>query len=343
MKVQVRQGDTLWYYSQLFSIPLPIIEASNPNVNPHSLTIGQTIEIPGFLEKDYHIKPNDTLWNLAQTHQLPLDGLQLANPEIDPKELQIGQTLLIPHRVTDIIITDINHYTYDKMVNDIKHLVSVYPFIQSQSIGSSVLGKDILELQIGTGTNLRHINGSFHANEWITTPVIMKFLNQYALSLTNHEPIRDLHVLSYFQNTQLSVVPMVNPDGVNLVLKGSEASGEWKEEVISMNDGHRDFSNWKANIRGVDLNNQFPALWETETTRKPTSPQPRDFPGKRPLTEPEAIAMANLARQRDFQIINAFHTQGEVIYWGYQGLEPAHARSIVEEYQRVSDMNRFVI
>jgi len=54
------------------------------------------------------------------------------------------------------------------------------------------------------------------------------------------------------------------------------------------------------------------------------------------LTEPEAIAIAQLTNDRDFLRVHAFHTQGEVIFWGYQGLEPPESEGIVNEYERVS-------
>ncbi|KHE66782.1 peptidase M14, partial [Halobacillus sp. BBL2006] len=79
-----------------------------------------------------------------------------------------------------------------------------------------------------------------------------------------------------------------------------------------------------------------PAKWEVEAARKPKEPAPRDFPGYQPLTEPEAVAMAELAGERQFEKMLAFHTQGEVIYWGYEGLEPPRAFTIVQEFKRVS-------
>ncbi|WP_058306497.1 M14 family metallopeptidase [Gracilibacillus massiliensis] len=336
MRVRVRKGDSLWYYSQLFQIPLPLIQASNPPLNPNQLAVGQEIEIPGFILQSHSIQANDTLWHLSQSISLPVDALLLLNPTIQPTQLQIGQKLILPHRVTNLVVSNENNYSYQTMLTDIQQLVTVYPFIQTQIIGQSVLEKDIIELQIGRGSRQKHINGSFHANEWITTPVIMRFINEYALALTNNNSIRGLNLLPLFETNTLSLVPMVNPDGVDLVLNGAEAAGDLRESVLALNNGSNDFSGWKANINGVDLNNQYPALWDTEAGRKPTSPSPRDFPGYQPLTEPEAIAMEQLAQQRPFEIVNAFHTQGEVIFWGFQGLEPPQSQTIVEEFSRVS-------
>ncbi|MFD2760807.1 M14 family metallopeptidase [Lentibacillus juripiscarius] len=336
MEVTIRPNDSLWYYSELFDVPLVLIEQSNPALNPNQLMAGETVQIPGYMIHNRTIAANDSLWKVAMEQNVPVDMLQLVNPTINPGNLSIGETIAVPARVDQLLLTDFNHYTFAKMVRDIQLLTTVYPFIRKQSIGNSVMGKDLTELQIGSGQKQVHLNGSFHANEWITTPVIMRFINEYARALTNKMPIRGLQMLPYIQETNLSVVPMVNPDGVDLVLDGASAAGTYREEVLALNDQNPDFSNWKANIAGVDLNNQYPARWEVEEARKPDSPQPRDYPGPHPLSEPEAIAMADLANGRDFLRVNAFHTQGEVIYWGYEGLEPPYAQELVNEYSRVS-------
>ena len=336
MEIYVRPKDSLWYYSQLFNVPLLLIEQSNPDVVTQQLAIGQAIQIPGYLSERYTVRPNDTAWTIAMANHLQLDRLSVLNPTVDLNHLQIDQILHIPKRVTHFLISDVDNYSYEKMSQDIQLLQSVYPFIVRQNIGHSVMGKDIVELKIGVGPKKVHMNGSFHANEWITTPIIMMFLNDYALSMTNGLPMRGIHLLPLFENTMLSIVPMVNPDGVNLVIGGASTAGEFQQSVLEINNNQADFSNWKANIHGVDLNNQFPALWELEAERKPKTPQPRDYPGPYPLSEPEAIAMADLTKQSNFQRVNAFHTQGEEIYWGFEGLEPPISEVIVNEYARVS-------
>jgi g-D-glutamyl-meso-diaminopimelate peptidase len=46
--------------------------------------------------------------------------------------------------------------------------------------------------------------------------------------------------------------------------------------------------------------------------------------------------MADFTEENDFQVVIAFHTQGEEIYWGYEGLEPPESQSIIEKFQKVS-------
>jgi g-D-glutamyl-meso-diaminopimelate peptidase len=336
MDVYVRRGDSLWKYSRLFNMNFTLIRDSNRSINPDSLAIGQTVKIPGFVAIDYVIKAGDSVWSIAQSRNLSIEAILLVNRTLNPNALQIGQTIKVPLRVTWRLIQNRENYTYSKLVNDLRTLERVYPFLQMPTIGNSVLGKEIPEILIGTGDKRVHYNGSFHANEWITTPVIVTFLNDYVLSLTNQNSIRGLSMLPIYLETTLSIVPMVNPDGVDLVLTGPPASEPWRSRVIEYNNGSTDFSGWKANIRGVDLNDQFPAKWELERARNPTRPGPRDYGGEAPLTEPEAVHMADLTRKRDYARVLAFHTQGEVIYWGFDNLEPPEAETIVQEFSRVS-------
>lgn len=336
MDVTVRQGDSLWYYSQLFSLPFQLIVDSNREINPSQLFIGQSIKIPGFVTTNVSISRGDSLWLIAQQSGLPVDAILVTNPGVNPTTLQIGQVIRVPVRVTWRVVNGKENYTYEKMIEDINQLVAIYPFVNNESIGSSVMGKTLPELRIGRGSKRLHMNGSFHANEWITTPIIMRFLNEYLVSLTNFGQIRGLNMLPFYDLTSLSTVPMVDPDGVNLVIEGLPEEEPYRSNVLDINGGNTDFSTWKANIRGVDLNNNYPANWEIEAERKEQQPSPFNYPGPSPLSEPESIAMADLTYARDFARILTFHTQGEVIFWGYENLEPPEAEVIVEEFARVS-------
>lgn len=335
MKITVRSGDTFWHYSQLFMIPLHLLIDSNRNMNPNALKVGEIVNIPGFTAQAYTIKTGDTFWKLASQRNISLDALLLLNQNLNPNQLTVGQTVYIPNRVIRPVVNGKIKYNYTALAADLNQLSEVYPFLQINTIGESVLGVPIQEIRLGRGTKKVHINASFHANEWITTPILMTLLNSYLLSLSNNSPIRGIATLPFYNSVDLSIVPMVNPDGVNLVLNGPPE--EERERLIQINNGSIDFTTWKANIRGVDLNNQYPAKWEIEKARKEAqSPAPRDYPGDAPLTEPEAIAMAELARRNSFDRMLAFHTQGEEFYWGYEGLEPSESATIAAEFERVS-------
>ncbi|MDQ0350799.1 g-D-glutamyl-meso-diaminopimelate peptidase [Alkalibacillus filiformis] len=234
------------------------------------------------------------------------------------------------------IIHDERLYTFRQFEEDLFTLQATYPQFALNTIGHSIMGRPIYEVVIGNGDQHIHINGSFHAHESITTNVIMRFINDYLHALSTNEPIRGHNMHHYFNEITLSIVPMVNPDGVDLLNNGLPENERFRELVLDINNQSTNFDQWKANIRGVDLNNQFPANWELEQQRKPKQPSPRDFPGYGPLTEPEALAIYDLTLIKGFDRVLALHTQGEIIFWGYEGLEPPISRDIAQEYSRVS-------
>lgn len=335
MQVRVRQGDTLSYYSRLFSIPLPILMDSNPGIDPIRLQPGQMVKIPGFMTESYEKRKGDTLQQIAALKKIPVDSLLLLNGRDYPGYFQDGETVRLPVRIKNPLVKRGVPYDFSALSDDLEKLRATYPFIRIETIGYSVLGKPLYEIRFGRGDVQVHLNASFHANEWITSSILMALLNTFLLGLTNGTAVRGIDIRPLYYSRNISIVPMVDPDGVDLVLNGPPEAME--EEVLKMNKGSRDFSGWKANIRGVDLNNQYPAKWEIEKKRKePKSPAPRDYPGDAPLTEPEAIAMADLVRKNDFARVVALHTQGKEFYWGYEGFEPPEAEIIARQFEKES-------
>ncbi|MGU3470594.1 M14 family metallocarboxypeptidase [Paenibacillus sp. D51F] len=204
---------------------------------------------------------------------------------------------------------------------DLDALKKRYPCLPRVPAGTSVMGKPIEALRFGRGPRYVQINASFHANEWITSLILMK----YAEALAAREASGD----RFAAETTVWLLPMVNPDGVELVLEGVPDGHPYGRQLLEWNGGSLDFSGWKANIRGVDLNDQFPAGWEEERQRRGVQgPGPRDYSGECPLSEPEARTVAALTERESFDIVVALHTQGEEIYWNYRGFEPPGAEEM---------------
>lgn len=344
MTYTIRPGDTLYAVAQRFGISLQALVAANPQViNPAMIWPGYLLTIPqpaAPTGQTYIVRPGDTLWAIARRYSISVADLQRANPGIDPARLMVGQGLTIPTAAPQPegreIVVPREGYGYDAMMADLRALQARYPFIEVTSIGDSVLGRPIPAVRIGTGDREVHMNASFHAHEWITTPLLMKFLEAYAAAYREGRRIGNFDIPALFRQTTLWLVPMVNPDGVELVQRGISPDNPYYDLVMRANRGSTDFRGWAANIRGVDLNNQFPAGWEREVARKPTAPAPRGYPGPSPLSEPESRAMADFTRERNFRRVLAFHSQGEVIFWGFEGLEPPESERIVRTFAEAS-------
>ena len=334
----VQRGDTLYRIARRFAINMSALQSANPQIENFDYIVpGQVIQIPVRRDNLYVIQAGDTFYRIAQRFNIALNDLIAANPNVDPTRLQIGQTIVLPISVGETIVDTTGPYGYDELVEDIGALGSRYPFLQTGLIGESVLGRKIPVIIFGRGPKTLHYNGSFHANEWITTPLLMKFVEELARAFAGDGNLRGTNVHELYDQVTLWIVPMVNPDGVELVLNGITPDNPFYDRVISWNNGSFNFQGWKANIRGVDLNDQFPANWEVEKERRsPAGPAPRDYVGEAPLTEPEAIAIAALTQNEDFRLVIAFHTQGEVIFWNYRDLEPPESEQIVNRFQQVS-------
>ena len=196
------------------------------------------------------------------------------------------------------------------------------------------MGKAIIAIKLGRGKREVHYNASIHANEWITAVLMIKFIMDCVGILEAESGFYkgyDLHGL--LQETTVWFVPLLNPDGVELVLDGLKQGHSIESQLFEWNHRSTDFSEWKANIRGVDLNDQFPAFWEDERNRREVSkPGPRNYSGPEPLSEPEAKAIAAFTLKHDFALVISLHTQGEEIYWNYRGYEPLNAAEIAERF-----------
>ena len=288
----------------------------------------------------YSIKSSDTLFSMANKYSTTINRILAANPNINPNNLMIGQKIIIPF--TNIVPTNIS-YTYPILKMTINSFKTLFPFIETGFIGFSVLGNSIPYIKIGNGQKEIFYNASFHANEWITTPILMKFIEQYLTAYVNNSTIFGYSARNIFNNVSLYIAPMVNPDGVNLVTgEYTPGSNQYlKAQNIAKNYPSISFpSGWKANISGIDLNLQFPAGWEQAKQIKFaqgfTSPAPRDFVGDGPLVSPEALAIYNFTLSHNFELILAYHTQGKEIYWQFQNFAPERAQIIGEQFANVS-------
>ncbi|MFC4778639.1 M14 family metallocarboxypeptidase [Paenibacillus sp. GCM10023252] len=224
-----------------------------------------------------------------------------------------------------------------ELSRNLRQLQQYYPCLEMRSIGRSVLGKKLWAVTFGRGSRAIHVNAACHANEWITSLLLMRFLEDLGQAYTQGGKLRGTSVKELYEEVTLWAVPMVNPDGVELVVDGLQEHHPYYEQLLQWNYGSAQFRRWKANARGVDLNDQFPAHWEEECRRRGTEgPGPRDYPGESPLSEPEAQSLAALTRTIPFELVVALHTQGQEIYWNYRDCEPPEAESLARRLGNVS-------
>jgi g-D-glutamyl-meso-diaminopimelate peptidase len=225
----------------------------------------------------------------------------------------------------------------------IQQITAMYPFCRSELLANTAFGRPIRTLVIGNGPRKVIYSASHHSNEWITTLVLLKFAEELATAISEGGRISGFDAQQIADAATIYLVPMVNPDGVDLVV-GALRPGELQYETARLlADNYPEIpfpDGWKANLLGVDLNLQYPAGWlqarEIKFSQGYTRPGPRDFVGRSPLGQIESRVLAGYTEYIDPELVLAYHTQGRVIYWQFKDYVVPGARELGEEFARVS-------
>lgn len=223
-------------------------------------------------------------------------------------------------------------YTYDQMSQDIWELSSRYGGrMQVNTIGITHDGRNLYEIIVGNPNAEKHvlIHAGIHGREYMTPLLVMKQL-EYALYFYDSGSFEGRSLSDMFGQAALHVVPMVNPDGISISQNGIDGlySSALKDVVrqcynndISQGRTSMAFDRylqyWKANGRGVDLNQNFPADWEQVTSS--ALPSYGAYKGDSPVSEPESQALYHLMNSRSWVAAISYHSMGNIIYWDYTG------------------------
>lgn len=225
----------------------------------------------------------------------------------------------------------------------LEKLVEAYPTLRLRELTRTANGRPVWALVLGEGERQVIFTAAHHANEWITATLLLKFAEELAAAQQTGGRVYGVPGETIFRYATVHLVPMVDPDGVDLV---TGAIGADTREYATARDIGERFPQipfplgWKANLLGVDLNLQYPAGWlqarEIKFAQGYTRPAPRDYVGRAPFNQRESRALAEYTAQIDPALVLAYHTQGEVIYWQFRDYFVEGARQLGEEFARIS-------
>ncbi|MBB6218681.1 g-D-glutamyl-meso-diaminopimelate peptidase [Anaerosolibacter carboniphilus] len=224
----------------------------------------------------------------------------------------------------EIVHAELN-YDYQQLKEDLFKLQESYPGkLQVDTIGTSIEGRELYVARMGTGPKKLVVIGGVHAREWMTTYLLMSLIELYLKHDQEGKKLKGYPVRQLLETVSVSFIPMVNPDGVDLVLNG--IGDRDRKLLIRMNEGEENFSRWKANIAGVDLNRQFPADWEATDSKE--APSFENYKGMRPLDQPESEAIARFTLGEQPEMTIAYHLSGSVIFWYYNQKDEHYKRDL---------------
>jgi g-D-glutamyl-meso-diaminopimelate peptidase len=170
--------------------------------------------------------------------------------------------------------------------------------LEKQIIGKSAFGRNLYAVKVGDGVPIGLAQYGIHGREFITATLAIE------------------HVKRGVYRGSLWVLPLINPDGALLSSMGIDSvqRGEDREYLLQIHNGDTNFSLWKANGRGVDLNVNFAAKWG-KGNKNVRYPCAENYIGEKPFSELETIALKNFTLKVMPDYTVSYHTKGEEIYW----------------------------
>jgi len=184
------------------------------------------------------------------------------------------------------IIKHIEH-DYNSFSEIMRSLCEEYKFLHRFSIGKSVFGRDLTALRLGSFADCIVYAGAIHGSERITATLLLKFISELCEAVAANGKICDVDARRALYGRSVIFVPLCNPDGCEISLKGAAGCGAHAARIYKLCGG--DFKHWNANLRGVDLNHNFDAGWEElhklEREQGYFGPGPTRYGGTKPFSE----------------------------------------------------------
>ncbi len=235
------------------------------------------------------------------------------------------------------IITPMDH---DIMMKYLNVMCERYKFISLTYIGESILGRGIPMISLGEGKKKVIYIGAHSGTDWMGSAALIRFINEYCEVKCNSGRIYNYSIEYLFATRQICVIPMLNPDGVDICINGVAEDNILRERILSMQH-KKDFSDWKANARGVDLQHNYSMGFIDRRTaseeKEIFSGSPFGYGGDFPESEPEVGSLCSYIRfSGAFKAGLCLHGAGDKIFYRTKEKALPRGRSIAQALSRMN-------
>ena len=135
----------------------------------------------------------------------------------------------------------------------IQSLTQTYPFVRSEILTTTAFQRPVSTLVLGKGGRRVLFTAAHHANEWITALVLLKFAEELAQAIQNDTQLYGVPARLIDSNVTIHMVPMVDPDGVDLVTGAIQPGSVQYALAQRLGDNYPSIpfpEGWKANLLG---------------------------------------------------------------------------------------------
>ena len=272
-------------------------------------------------------------------------------------------------------LTVYEYYTYQEMT-DLFQLLAVNhsDIMQYKSLGITYEGRNIWMLKLSDNAEINEdepgvlLMGAHHGNEKPSYESLIFFikyivenygkpntdndndglLNEDIIDgfdndddgLIDEDPSED-RVREIINNTEIFVIPMVNPDGVEY--KTSHDDG-WRK--------NRAIKEGQINNIGVDLNRNYAYKWELYKIfpiayhdAYMSNPESFNYRGEAPFSENETTAIKNFVESKNIKISISYHSYGEFITypWTHTSQRTPNEKQFVTIGKGMCSINKYYL
>lgn len=207
-------------------------------------------------------------------------------------------------------------YSYADLSRDIKKMAKFYQDVMELSVMAKTAdNNNVYCIRLGNADAKKKIliQSTMHAREWLNSQLVMKMAERcckyYYSGKYNGKAYSKL-----FNKVCVYIVPMLNPDGVNISQYGLARIKSPSLRKLVKRLGRGSYRRWKANARGVDLNRNFSAGFRKGNS-KGTKRGREGYSGPYAFSERETKALVKLINQIKPKAVINYHEAGRVIYY----------------------------
>lgn len=202
--------------------------------------------------------------------------------------------------------------SFFEIKKDILYLQTTFPFLKLKIIDRSNLGREIYSITIGEAEEYVYFLPSFCGNQQLGTLLLLRFIEELSYALQTGGEIADLNIRRATCGKGICFLPLINPDGHEISVKGYSAAS-YLYNIVSKN-AETESKNFEYNLRGVFLENNF----YKNTVGKPYK---NHFGGYSPFSEPESLALAETLRKKKPRHIVSLCENQDISYYKPQNDE----------------------
>ena len=220
---------------------------------------------------------------------------------------------------TNYVVEDDEKYKCSMILEDLDYLSKKYDdYVFPMQIGYSEFGIPLKVVRVGRKQKSKYsilMVGNIHAREDYSSKLVMKFLNLYLMSITGESDLYP-NAKSYLDSLDIYIFPLANPDGLKIAHEDWEGIEKHRYDVCNMIIKET-FAEWKANGKGIDLNDSFDDgnHHVKHGGKGEKTPASEDFKGNYPAEPIETQYIQKFVQSLRPLMTISYHTKGDLVYW----------------------------